>query len=99
MKPFKFLKYPVLFTHHNEPVYAGEWFYSMNKNEIESITGDIVPKHTIVKRNVHPIYKDTFTPAYDAILYFKTEEEAETYKKWQQGLDLIMPYYEHNRLY
>lgn len=81
MKPFKFLEYVLAYSHNDEPIYAGEIFYTMNKEEFQSVVpGRIIPKYTIVRRCVHPKYKDRFKPDYKTLLYFKTEESAEFYK-------------------
>ena len=90
MKPFKFLRSPLFTAHDGGDVYAGEYFYSMNKEEMESVTrpGEMIPKYTIVRRCVHPIYKDVFKPDHTKLWYFKSESNAEYLKdiwEWQDN--------------
>lgn len=84
MKPFKFLRNPLLITVDKVPIYSAEYFYSMNKEDIINYTfmGErkVTPKYTITTRCIHPIYENKFKPDYDVLLYFKTKESAEFYK-------------------
>ena len=81
MKPFKFFHNPITYTTFgNIPIFAGEFFYTMNKEEIESISGRILPKHIIVKRYVAKKFEEKFKPDHNVLFYFKTRESAEFYK-------------------
>lgn len=77
--PFKFLNPPLLRSHDGHEIYAGEWFFSVNKNDMESVTnpGTFIPKYTIVRRRVDPIYKNVFKPDHETLWYFKSESNAE----------------------
>ena len=79
MKPFKFLRNPLLRTHDGKDIYTGVYFYSMNREDI-ILPNKITPKYTIVQRCIHPIYKDKFKPDYKTLLYFSTRESAEFHK-------------------
>ena len=79
IRPFKFLKNPLLITVDGKSIYTGMYFYSMNKKDI-ILPRKITPKYTIVTRYIHQIYKDVFKPDYDTLLYFSTKESAEFYK-------------------
>jgi hypothetical protein len=78
VKPFKFFKSPIVIsTYGKEPIFADEEFYTMNKEEILSISGRVLPKYIIVKRHVSKKYQDKFRPDHEVLDYFKTREEAE----------------------
>jgi hypothetical protein len=87
MRPFKFLRCPLFTAHDGGDVYPGQYFYSMNKEEMESVTrpGEMIPKYTIVQRCVHPIYKDVFKPDHTKLWYFKSKSNAEYLKRiWER---------------
>ena len=87
IKPFNFLRCPLLRTHDGHDLYPGEYFYSMNKEEMESVTrpGEMIPKYTIVQRCIHPIYKDVFKPDHTKLWYFKSKSNAEYLKRiWER---------------
>ncbi len=91
MKPFKFLTNPIAYgTFGNLPIYAGEVFYTMNKEEIMSVSGEVLPKYIIVHRYVSKKFEDRFKPDYDKLFYFKTRESAEFYqqrlKHWDEHI-------------
>lgn len=90
MKPFKFLRSPIINAHDGGYIYAGEYFYSMNKEEMESVIrpGEMIPKYTIVRRRVDPIYKDVFKPDYDKLWYFKSERNADYLKRIWENQDI-----------
>lgn len=77
MKPFKFLKNPIATAHDGGYIYAGETFYTMNKEEFSSITGRMIPKYTIVRRYVGNKFATVFKPDYDSLWYFRSEMNAE----------------------
>jgi hypothetical protein len=80
MKPFKFLsKNPLIRAHDGGYIYAGDVFYSMNKDIMESVIrpGEYIPKYTIVRRCVNPMYSNLFKPDYDVLWYFKSKQNAE----------------------
>jgi hypothetical protein len=79
IRPFKFLKNPLLITVDGKSIYPNILFYSMNKQDI-ILPNKITPKYTIVIRCIDPIYEDVFKPDYDTLLYFSTRESAEFYK-------------------
>lgn len=87
MKPFKFLRSPLFTAHDGGDVYPGEYFFSMNKEEMESATrpGEMIPKYTIVQRCIHPKYKNVFKPDYDKLWYFRSESNANYLKDiWER---------------
>lgn len=78
MKPFKFLKCPIATAHDGGYIYAGETFYTMNKEEFPSVVpGRMIPKYTIARRYVGKKYTTTFKPDYDTLWYFRSEQNAE----------------------
>jgi hypothetical protein len=83
MKDFKFLKNPLIHTHDGEQIYAGDVFYSMNKEDMESVLrpGTFIPKYTIVRRRVDPKYKDVFKPDHEVLWYFRSKNNAEWLKE------------------
>jgi hypothetical protein len=83
MKDFKFLKNPLIHTHDGAQIYAGDVFYSMNKEDMESVLrpGTIIPKYTIVRRRVDPKFKDVFKPDHEALWYFRSKDSAEWLKE------------------
>ena len=86
MRPFKFFSCHIAIAHDGGHIYAGEVFYTMNKEEFQSISGRIIPKYTIVTRCVHPKYKDVFKPDHTKLWYFKSESNANYLKdiwEWQ----------------
>ena len=76
MKSFKFLVNPLLTTHDGGDGYCGEIFYTMNKEDIV-LPGKTTPKYTIVRRCIHPVYKDKFKPDHDTLWYFRSKINAE----------------------
>ena len=89
MRPFKFLRNPIAIAHDGGDIYAGEVFYTMNKEDMESIKpGRIIPKYTIVRRMVGKKYEDVFKPDYNSLWYFRSESNAEYLKdiwEWQDN--------------
>ena len=81
IRPFKFLRSPIIKAHDGGYIYPGEYFYSMNKEEIVkyTYTGErkVTFKYTIVTRCIHPIYKDRFKPDYEVLWYFRSKHNAE----------------------
>ena len=77
LSQFKFFSSHIAIAHDGGYIYAGEEFYTMNKEEIESISGRILPKYIIVKRFVSKQYKDQFKPDYDKLWYFNNISNAE----------------------
>ena len=102
MRPFKFFESVLAYSHNDEPIYAGELFYTMNREEFLSVSGCIIPKYTIVTRWVHPKHKDRFKPDYKTLLYFKTEEDAQYSKDillyWDEQLEVARRHYNISRL-
>lgn len=82
--PFKFLRRPIIKAHDGGYIYAGEVFYSMNKEEFPSIKpGKMIPKYTIIRRCVR--YLSIFKPDYEALWYFRSEMNAEYLKRlWER---------------
>jgi hypothetical protein len=76
MKPFKFLRTPLFTAHDGGDVYAGEHFYTMNKEEFPSVNGGTIPKYTIVTRCIHPKFKDKFKPDHEVLWYFRSIQNA-----------------------
>ena len=79
IKPFKFLRSPLLRTHDGHDLYPGEYFYRMNKEHIVT-DRKVILKYTIVQRRIHPIYKDKFKPDPEVLWYFKSKSNAEWLK-------------------
>ena len=86
MRPFKFLRTPLFTSHDGGDVYAGEVFYTMNKEDFQSVVpGRIIPKYTIVTRCIHPKYKDRFKPDHNTLWYFRSKSNAEYLKRiWER---------------
>jgi hypothetical protein len=89
MRTFKFLRNPLLDTHDGGYIFPGEYFYSMNKEEIVRYTNTgerkVTPKYTIVQRCIHPIYKDVFKPDHEVLWYFRSKSNAEWLKNiWER---------------
>ena len=77
MKPFKFFKNPIAVAHDGGEIYAGETFYTMNKEEFLGVSGRMIPKYTIVRRYVGKKYETVFKPDYNTLWYFRSEMNAE----------------------
>ena len=97
MKPFKFFDKPIAISHYNNPIFAGEVFFTMNMEEFESVEGFTIPKYFIVLRTVDPKFREGWTPAYDKYYYFNTLEEAEMCKdhilRWEEELERTKKHY------
>ena len=76
MNEFKFFARHIAIAHDGGYIFAGEHFYTMNKEELPLITGEIAPKYHIKPRWVHPKYKKQFKPDYDKFWYFRSESDA-----------------------
>lgn len=97
MKLFKFLNSPIAIAHDGGQIYAGDVFYTMNKQEIPSIKpNQIIPKYTIVRRFVSKQYEDVFKPDYETLWYFRSRQNAEYLKTIWITQDL--PPYPHTFL-
>jgi hypothetical protein len=93
VRPFKFFRNPLLISHDGHEINVGEYFYSVNKEDIVSFKGNIVKKYTIVTRCIHPIYKDKFKPDHDLLWYFKSKSNAEwLIDIWKRQDDMINYY-------
>ena len=89
IKEFKFLRSPIAKAHDGGYIYAGETFYTMNKEEIVRYTymGErkVTPKYTIVNRSIPKIYESDFKPDYDELWYFRSISNAEYLKTiWER---------------
>ena len=80
MRPFKFFHNPIAKAYDGGYIYAGEHFYSMNKEEFIGVTGRPIEKYTILRRMVLKKYEDVFKPDYNTLIYFRTKESAEFHK-------------------
>ena len=95
MKGFKFLRPPLIKAHDGGYINVGELFYTMNKEKLfYTVRGKVkvTPKYTIVRRCIHPDYKDVFKPDYDTLWYFRSRTNAEYLKgiwETQDGRDSI----------
>ena len=89
MQKFTFLRNPLFIAHDGGEIYSGEYFYSMNKEDMESVIrpGRIIPKYTIVTRCIHPIYKDKFKPDHELLWYFRSKINAEWLREIWIGQD------------
>lgn len=83
MRELKFLTNPLIKAHDGGYINAGEYFYSMNKEEMPSVCNPRNPiaKYTIVRRRIDPSFKNHFKPDYDALWYFRSKESAEYLKR------------------
>lgn len=78
IKPFKFLSTVLLKSHDGHNIYADEWFYTVNKEQMISPRfGRVIPKYTIVQRIVVGKFKYRFKPDHDVLWYFKSRHNAE----------------------
>ena len=85
MRPFKFLRCPLTEAHDGGLIFAGEEFYTMNKEEMVSISGRILPKYIIVKRMVSKKFETKFKPDHEVLWYFRSKSNAEWLKTiWTQ---------------
>jgi hypothetical protein len=73
VKPFKFLRTPLFTAHDGGEIYAGDVFYTMNKE----VMGDSIPKYTIVRRCVHSKFANRFKPDHQVLWYFRSKNNAE----------------------
>lgn len=90
MTPFKFLRNPIIKAHDGGNIYAGETFFTMNKEEYESVRpGRIIAKYTIVRRYVPKKYQDVFKPDYNALWYFRSKQNAEYLRTLWENDDRI----------
>lgn len=93
MREFKFLKNPIAKAHDGGYIYAGQWFYTMNKEEIVRYTymGErkVTPKYTIVTRFISKVHEDRFKPDYDELWYFRSKYNAEYLKTLWENDDRI----------
>jgi hypothetical protein len=82
MKPFKFFSRHIAIAHDGGFIFAGEHFYTMNKEERQSLVNpnSIIPKYHIMPRWVHPKNKDKFKPDYEKLWYFNCLSNALEYK-------------------
>ena len=91
MRPFKFLKCPIATACDGGYIYAGQTFFTMNKEEFLGVSGRIIPKYTIVRRYVGKKYITTFKPDYNTLLYFRTMGSAEFHRDrlihWDEHVD------------
>ena len=91
MKPFTFFRCILAHTVNKEPIFAEQEFFTMNKEEILSVSGKVLPKYIIVKRYVPKKFEYKFKPDYEKLLYFKTRESAEFYKErlkhWDEHIE------------
>ena len=76
MNEFKFFARHIAIAHDGGYIFAGEYFYTMNKEEFQLVTGEMAPKYHIIPRWVHPTNKDSFKPCYDKFWYFNSESNA-----------------------
>lgn len=77
MRPFKFLRCPLTEAHDGGLIFAGEEFYTMNKEEMVSISGRILPKYIIVKRIIPKKFESKFKPDHEVLWYFRSKSNAE----------------------
>lgn len=89
MKDFKFLHNPIATAHDGGDIYAGQTFYTMNKEEMVRYTymGErkVTPKYSIVNRYIPRIYEDKFKPDYETLWYFRSKQNAEYLKTlWER---------------
>lgn len=85
IKPFKFFRRPMVYSHDHKPIYAGEMFYAVPKLDLDLLNGLKLEKYKITMRFVHNKNRDLFVPDHERLWYFKTEEIAELYvDKWKR---------------
>jgi len=80
MRPFtfKFLNYPIVKSHEGIDIFAGEEFYTVNKEDIHTAR-KTTKKYTIVARCVSEEAKHKFKPDTELLWYFKSKSAAEWY--------------------
>ena len=86
IKPFKFFKNPLLYSQEEQPIFADEWFYSVNKESMTSPRSNkIIPKYTIVTRIILERFRHKYKPDHEALWYFKSKENAYRFiEKWKR---------------
>ena len=80
MNSFKFLRPPIIIAHDGGYIYPEEYFYTMNKEDINYIVGrkvKVTPKYTIVERFLPKVCQDKFKPDYEKLWYFRSKLNAE----------------------
>ena len=90
MRPFKFLRNPIATAHDGGYIFAGETFFTMNKEEYPSAKpGRMIPKYTIVRRYVAKKYATIFKPDYKTLWYFRSEYNANYLRTLWENEDRI----------
>jgi len=93
MKPFKFLDNPLMYSHENQPIYAGELFYAVPKYDIELLNGKTLIKYKITMRFVHKKHRDLYKPDNEKFWYFKHKQNAEWIIDIWKGQDKLDEWY------
>ncbi len=76
MRPFKFLNYAIVKAHDGGDIFAGDIFYTVNKEDIVT-PRKTTPKYTIVQRTIHESDKKKFKPDHNLLWYFRSKSNAE----------------------
>ena len=97
IKPFKFLIHPLIYSHENQPIFAGEIFYAVPKYDIQLLNGKNLVKYKITMRFVHKKHSDLFKPDNENFWYFKYKENAEWLIDIWKGQDKLDDYYIRQR--
>ena len=82
MKSFKFLTpAPLVHSHDGYPIYAGDLFYSVAKENITLtyLNGreKVIQKYGIATRWISKVDKNRFRPNHELFWYFKSKSNAE----------------------
>lgn len=95
IKSFKFLSVsPLIYSHENEPIFAGEIFYAVPKLDLDLLNGGKLEKYKITMRFVHNKNRDLFVPDHERLWYFKTKESAELHVHHWKRQDRYNNWYE-----
>ena len=97
IKPFKFLIHPLMYSHENQPIFAGEIFYAVPKLDLELLNGGVLKKYKITMRFVHKKNRDLFKPDHEKLWYFKHKQNAEWLIDIWKGQDKLDDYYIRQR--
>ncbi len=102
VKEFKFLRNPIAKAHDGGYIYAGEYFYTMNKEEIVRYTymGErkVTPKYSIVTRFIPKMFETNFKPDYEELWYFRSSSNAEYLRTLWMNDDILKKNLEYSRI-
>jgi len=82
-----------MYSHENQPIYAGELFYAVPKYDIELLNGKTLIKYKITMRFVHKKHRDLYKPDNEKFWYFKHKQNAEWIIDIWKGQDKLDEWY------